>query len=882
MAYSRRDFFKTSTLGGAAMITGSHIKAAGLDNKKTALSPTEVSPLLPSPLALDLSPAKWIWYPSQRTLANTFILFRRTIKVKKQLRAAKGWILGDSRYLLEVDQQRIQWGPPPADPRYSEADPIDLTNILTPGEHVLATTVLYYGMGDGTWPMGKPGFLFKLTLEYESGETELILSDENWHCHLARSWQPGQYKRWYLRALQEEFDANLYPYGWNQVAYAPNNDWLNAQELKGKANQPSLSTNSADYLYNSSAGATSTTLRKRSIPLIKEEDKWEVELVSTHEIKWHRPVQEYFEMVTPNAFEGVAGAAAKEIQAGVWEMDRQDTARGTVLTFRFPEQMVGWPFFTIDAPKGTTIELLVHEAHIPFGEGGAAIMNSHFHSWSRFICKEGANSFMPFDYESVKWLQLHIHATKGKVQIKKVGLKRRLYDWPNPPKISVSDLQLQQLIDASINTIYNNAHDTIVDGVGRERQQYSGDIGHELHALYRVFGETRLPARYLNTYSQGMTLEGFFLDTWPAYDRLNRLAQRQLGLTPWGPLLDHGIGFNFDCYHHYLYTQDRAALEEVFPRLVRFFAYLQSIVGTDGLLPVENIGVPTVWMDTDAYQQQGHKQCAFNLYAIAMLQTAFAPICMAFDQQKLAKSAIDFAQQLWQKNIHQFWDREQETFVVNKPWLAEEEEPRYCDRSLSTALLFDLCPQQKRAKSRAILVEQPPNLGRSYPANANWQLWALADQGLIDQVFKDFGSRWINMASVVSNNSMQEAWKAAPDSGAQWSHAAIAPLFVTYQYIAGIQPLSPGFTRVQIRPQLGHLTQLSLINYTVQGPIHFSMTGQKGNRQLQLELPSNCQGELLVDQAENLDLPSLSSDIEGLRKYELAGGQVITLKLQYT
>jgi len=90
--------------------------------------------------------------------------------------------------------------------------------------------------------------------------------------------------------------------------------------------------------------------------------------------------------------------------------------------------------------------------------------------------------------------------------------------------------------------------------MARERQQYSGDRAHQLHAVHLVFGETRLPARFLRTWSQGMTEDGYFLDTWPAYDRLARLIERQLDLSGWGPILDHGLEFNFDCLHHFNYT----------------------------------------------------------------------------------------------------------------------------------------------------------------------------------------------------------------------------------------------------------------------------------------------------------------------------------------
>ena len=54
----------------------------------------------------------------------------------------------------------------------------------------------------------------------------------------------------------------------------------------------------------------------------------------------------------------------------------------------------------------------------------------------------------------------------------------------------------------------------------------------------------------------GQTVNGFFLDCWPAFDRLNRLAQRQVGATPWGPLLDHGVTFAYDAWRHYMETGD--------------------------------------------------------------------------------------------------------------------------------------------------------------------------------------------------------------------------------------------------------------------------------------------------------------------------------------
>jgi len=88
---------------------------------------------LPKTIMLNLSPARWIWYPSERTLQNTFVLFRRQLDLPEKPLRAKGWVAADSRYLLEANGQRVQWGPAPCDPRWLEVDPMDLTALLRAG-----------------------------------------------------------------------------------------------------------------------------------------------------------------------------------------------------------------------------------------------------------------------------------------------------------------------------------------------------------------------------------------------------------------------------------------------------------------------------------------------------------------------------------------------------------------------------------------------------------------------------------------------------------------------------------------------------------------------------------------------------------------------------
>jgi hypothetical protein len=140
------------------------------------------------------------------------------------------------------------------------------------------------------------------------------------------------------------------------------------------------------------------------------------------------------------------------------------------------------------------------------------------------------------------------------------------------------------------------------------------------------------------------------------------------------------------------------------------------------------------------------------------------------------------------------------------------------------------------------------------------------------------------MESVELNNTLQEDWHAAPDSGSEWSHCPVAPLYITTMSLAGIQPLEPGFARCEIRPQRADLEQLELTVRTVQGPIEFRSRGMIGSRELTLQLPSGCEGELAVSGKENLELENSVGAIArgGLARYRIPAGKTTAVHLRYT
>jgi hypothetical protein len=818
---------------------------------------------------IDLRPARWIWLPGERTLPNTFVLFRRELQLDAPPASARGFITADSRYRLFVNGRRVQWGPAPCDPRSLEADPIDLATWLVAGTNVIGVEVLYYGHGDGTWPYGKPGLLFALRVEEPSRAVSEVLSDDSWRVYLDRGHRPGQPKRWFLRALQEDFDARLHPAGWSAPGFAADAAWVAPRVLAVEADRPAAASRERDYLNDAGLDPQGAVLRAREVPLVRETLHTTARLVRSGRVVWKRDPRDWFDFRMPDAFELEVGSSAMPAGEGAWRCEPRE-GEGVYLTFELPEQMVGFPFVTVEAPEGAVVELVTQEAHDPTG---ASWLDTSNFAWTRFACRAGENRFECFEYESLRFLQLHVHGAAGTVLVKEVGVRRRSYPWPNAPSFRCPEPELQRLFEAAFNTLVNSAQETIVDGMGRERQQYGGDASHQLHAARLACGDRMLARRFLRTYAMGQTLEGYFLDCWPAWDRLQRLGQRQIGATAWGPILDHGLSFVHDAWRHHLEWGESDLPIALYPRFARFAEYLLERRGRDGLLPADGWGVPTVWID-DGYAQPRHRQCAFNLFAAAVLRHALAPLAALAGDPAAEKRHAAAAAALLTATQARFWSRERSLFVSNLPWEDEDGAPRLDDRSLATALLFDQCPGGRAAECVAALARPPAGLVPSSPANAFWRFSALARHGRIDAVLAELRSRWAELPSVLRNNTIAERFSARPDTPDQWSHAALAPLIALYRDVAGIQPGAPGFAKAEIRPQLGDLRELELVCHTPRGPIAFRAEAQEEGHRATVTLPADCPGELVLPLTEGRGLAVTAADRAlGLERFALPAGQ---------
>ena len=772
-----------------------------------------------------IAPAKWIWLPGERTLPCTFAFFRKEFELEKVPKIARGWILADSRYVLYVNGQRVQFGPAPHDPRHAEADPVDIGPYLHRGTNVVAIHVLFYGQGDGTWPTGKPGLLFRANVG-----KEIIASDNTWMCSIDRSHPPGGAKRWYLRALQERFVGKHFPFGWDYRNFQFDSNWYKAVEIPMSATGAAFSGPQAAYNEDiRMENPDRSTVRGRSIPMMREETT-SARMVGKRRIHWEGPMEDWFDFRIPVGYSLGIQDLGEDMDYGHWLVD-----------YELPFTMVGWPFVEFDhlPPNFSSMKLMVQESLHP----DKPLMDTQFFAWSSFDLHPRLRTYEPFDYECCRHIQLLISVPHGeKITPPKVNFRRRALLSSAKQDTRVGETELDRLMIASSITLLNSAQDIVVDGMARERQQYAGDGAHQLHAVRLAYGQPNLSRRFLKQFGYGQMLNGVWFDSWPAYDRYARLAQRQIGATGWGSLVDHSVGFVMEYVHHWLQTGDRTPIEENWEGIERFLDYLTTITGLDGLLRVDGIGAETVWIDHDAYQEQAHKKLAFNLYAMQMLAM--------LDWVNGVESDYSFQFDALRR---QFWHDKLGVFVNNRCDVATRP-ARYCDRAIAHLLWllahgYPVAP--KLDKEIDLITRMPKSVGCGYPANSIWRHWAWARLGRVDLILKEFRERWATMYSVTHNTTIQEMWSIKPGTTAQLSHCAVAPTIVAQTVLLGIGQDREG--NWFIRPQLGDLPSFSVQSYTPWGKIDFEAKLSDGFHRCALTKPAEM--PLAIRTQMPIDLP---------------------------
>lgn len=126
---------------------------------------------------------------------------------------------------------------------------------------------------------------------------------------------------------------------------------------------------------------------------------------------------------------------------------------------------------------------------------------------------------------------------------------------------------------------------------------------------------------------------------------------------------------------------------------------------------------------------------------------------------------------------------------------------------------------------------------------AQYLLEGLFEAGLedyaIELMSRSDKRSWMNMLNAGSTITM-EAWDNQYKSNQDWNHAwGAVPANIIPRFVVGVRPLTPGFGKILIRPQLGSLNVVEGFVPTVRGRVTVSVRQSKAAYKLAFTIPYN-------------------------------------------
>jgi alpha-L-rhamnosidase len=515
------------------------------------------------------------------------------------------------------------------------------------------------------------------------------------------------------------------------------------------------------------------------------------------------------------------------------------TTTGEPIVGRLPYNCQVTPYFEIDAPAGQTIGL---ETDIRSRYGKIPLIETHHH---QYITRAGKQSF-----ELPLWINGHEVRYLFPAGVKVLALKYRetSYDTEVVGSFHCDDPQLNQLWLEAQRTLSVTMRDTYMDCPDRERAQWWGDAVNEIGEAFYVFEPQRSPLlarKAIYELTRWQRPDNTLYSPVPSGVRHPSIKDPIDG--SWEQELPQQILASVGWYgfwNYYVYSGDQQTVVDAYPAVRKYLALWK--LGDDGLV----VHRPGGWDWTDWGQHFDTPVCENAWYylalkgALAQAKLAGADQDVAGYQTAMRSIEANFNRVFWQQDHYQSTghvgptdDRANAMAVV-----AGLAEPEYCEaivKVLETER--HASPYMEKYVLESLLKLRRPDVAISrmkgrYAEMLNDEqttLWELFDELTLE----GFGS--------VGKGTYNHAWSGGP-------------LTILSQYVAGIEPTAPGFTRYSVRPQLGPLKQIDTKVPTRSGMIDLQIRSKpNSNFKLRLQSPPG----LLAEVGIPVDANSIKSDV---------------------
>ena len=166
---------------------------------------------------------------------NIHTLFRKRFSVSGKVKRARLFITGDDLYKVYLGGRYVGEGPAQSFPYAYNYNCYDVADLLCEGENLLAVHLYYQGLFN-IYMMSadhRCALLCELWIEYESGKTARIASDESWKYTECEAFAT-RCLYGYQTQFSEDIDLRKIPAGWRECDF-DDSGWESAVCLDAKA-----------------------------------------------------------------------------------------------------------------------------------------------------------------------------------------------------------------------------------------------------------------------------------------------------------------------------------------------------------------------------------------------------------------------------------------------------------------------------------------------------------------------------------------------------------------------------------------------------------------------------------------------------------------------
>lgn len=385
--------------------------------------------------------------------------------------------------------------------------------------------------------------------------------------------------------------------------------------------------------------------------------------------------------------------------------------------------------------------------------------------------------------------------------------------------------ELEEPIPIMVRGMQMCAHETYMDCPFYEQLMYVGDTRLEVLTTYVMTSDERLPRKALKIFDWSRLLSGLTQSRYPSWAR-----QIIPPFSMWWVAMVHDYA---------LWRGDPEFTRSLLPGMRAVCDHFAALINEDDLMTAPDGWNFTDWVSTSAESQKYYggdpkwrggipPAANFGISGILNWQAALtfrlaSNIENWFGEPELELLQLRRAQRIATAADKHFWNADRGLYADD---LAHE---NWSEHAQCLALISGLMPRKKISLVEKGLLEDA-DLARTTIYFTHYLFEAYRVLGRMDAFFERL-KLWDDLVHQGLKTTIEMPEPTRSDCHAWGAH----PLFHYYATIAGIRPVQPGFSVIDVKPQLMHLERVEGVLPHPRGKIHFHFSVKEDS--ILLEVP---------------------------------------------